>query len=287
MEKFKEEEETVYKKDFKLPSKKLKVVPVKRNGSWLPKDHEASFLFKESKRRYSVRLDTSGTPLKILTEEETKYLSNLLDKDLNVHKNKKENFWLKHYVSLDKNIKILDLANPMDYIDYKILLNEKSEIAPSGEEKFNKGTYKFFIDEIDYAEKRLADSTKIKALAYKKFGELSVSMTSMSDFLSAYYLDMPGKRVPLNVSNTWLESEIGKIIENNIDKFMQIIEDNLYEEKVILSKALSKKAIIKEGTKYLLPEGDVIGTNLKDALNYLKDPSNSEELMKIQARIEE
>jgi len=274
-------------KEFKLPNRKVKVTPIRRKGAWLPPTHEASFLFGTAKKGYTVPLKGNNLPLRILTPEEESYLSKAIDKDLNVHKNPKENYWLNKIVFLTKDIKILDLSDPSDYIEYKILLAQKDEVAEGGDKKFSKGTYKYFIDDVDYQEKKQAESTQAKTNAYIYLGQLSTSTMNMKNFLSAYYINKPGLSVPLNATSEFLQGELGKLVEKDLDGFLALKEDSLYEEKVLLANAISKQAITKEGTKYILPDSkDVIASNTQDALLWLKDTVNSEEVLKIKARIE-
>ena len=108
----------------------------------------------------------------------------------------------------------------------------------------------------------------------------------MSEFLSVYYQNKPGKRVPEGANQEWLEAELDKAIENDIDWFLLIAKDPDYDYKLFIHKALKKRAILKEDNKYYLPEGDIIANSNADLVLWLKDPINDETYMQIKARVE-
>lgn len=284
-----EEKHTAIKmKDFKLPNKKIKITPIRRKGTWLPETHAASFLFKEAGVRYCVPITESrNVPIEILTQEEKEFLSKELRVDLSVHLPVKDNYWRNRYVKLKDEVRVFDLSKPEDFIDYKILLANKDEIAPSLADRLKKGTYRFAISDLDYEENTRSKYAQNKREANRFFTKLyDKGSVAMSDFLTAYYYAKPGKRVPENATVVWLESEIDKIIESDLNGFLAIASDPDYETKLLIGKAINKKALYKDSNRYSLPEGGLIATNLDDLLIWFKDPINSEEVTRIEAKVQ-
>lgn len=284
--------EEIKEEEFKgLPNKKVKISPIKRKGGWLPPTNAASFLFGESKIKISVPLQSKNTPKRILTKSEEEYLSKELRTDLSVYAKPSENYWLKHYVKLKEEVSVLNLNDPQQYIDYKILLSQKGTetdlIAPSAEDKLKKATYKFYISDYDYEESSGSKIFNDRMEAYSKCEKIiKGGKESMRDLLNAYYFGKPGKRLPEVTKESWLESEIGKVLNDDVQGFLAIVRDPDYDLKAFVGKALAKKAIYKDMNKYSLPEGGLIATNLDDLIVWLKDPINSTEVTKIEARIQ-
>jgi hypothetical protein len=286
---------TETKSTFTLPKRKVQVVPVRRKGGWLPPSHEASFLYKESKFKIGVPTDPkSGRLRNPLTEEEKAYFENKTVSglsynpgDLSIHKEGKDNFWLSYEIALDKHVLELDLSDPMDYIAYKVLLTNTGLVAPSIDQKFGKGSYKYALAEQGYEEKAKAKEAYNKREAYKEFDKMSESATSMTNFLNVYNSDKPGhKRIPRNATRDFLESEIERVIESDITGFMSTIKDEHFEEKLLIYTAIMTRAIERDGLSYTLPGGRVIGNSMNEVIGFLKDDANNEEVLKIKSRID-
>jgi len=168
-----------------------------------------------------------------------------------------------------------------------VLLLQKDEIIVGGSNRFSKGGLKYFIDDLDYEDRSRSQSATAKKDAYKFFGILSgKGKTAMSDFLTVYYQNKPGKRVPQGVKAEWLEAELDKLIEEDVDGFLAISSDAEYENKLIINKAMMCRAITKDDGKYYLPDSTVIADSVDDLVLWIKDGRNSEELLQIKARIE-
>lgn len=283
-------EATELKTSFTLPNKKVKVQPIKRKGGWLNElhpDHEANFLVANAKIKYAAPTIGDGRVANPLTKEERVYLEKVLDEDLNPLK-KENNFWTTRFAILDRGMRVLDLSNPLDYIDYKILLMQKDRIAPSGDDKYKKGTYKYYIDDLEYEDKAKYKGVQAKKEAYKFFGKLEQKgKSAYVDFLNVYYQNQPGKKADMTISEEKLVATIDGLIEEETDRFLTVCSDAEYENKLFIIKALKIKAIIVESSKYHLPTGEIIANSIDDLVLWLKDGNNNEEYLQIQARIEQ
>lgn len=275
-------------KEFKLPNKKVKVVPVRRKGAWLPPAHEASHVFGSAKKRYAAPLAGRNRIANPLTSEEQTFFEKVLDEDLNPFKKFDSNYWATYFVPLGNEVVVLDLSDPEDYIKYKVLLMNTDEIAPSGREKYSKATIRYFIDDIDYEEKIRYKSATAKTEAYKHFGRLEAGgKPAMVDFLKVYYLNKPGKRADNRMSIEKLTAEIDNIINEDIDGYLQIAGDAEYNNRVFIAKALTCRALSKDQHIYSLPNGEIVAKSEDELIAWLKDGANDEYRLQIQARIEE
>ena len=276
---------------FTLPDKKVMVVPVRRKGQWLPEGHAAAFLHGQSYWEYPVKREQkTGILIDPLTDAERKFFESVesnMALDTGDLSKRDQNYWTDFKVRLRNEVKVLDLSKPEEYIIYKVLLTNDGTIAPSEAEKFGKGTYKFAIVEEGYQNIEKVKSAGSKMEAYKFFGKIESSPTKMKEFLNVYYTQKPGgKSVPSNAKQEFLIAEIEKVIEVDLSGFLTLANDKEFEKKVLIYSGLKFKAILREGMNYKTPEGTIMGVNLQEAIAFLDNPSNSDEVIRIKGRIE-
>lgn len=269
-----------------LINKKIKVEPIIRPGkSWLGTGHDGEFMYTGSIRQYDLPIDKNTTQFKqILNKEEQEFFEKKLQLKpgaLSFY-DKENKFWSELKIKVSKEGIKLDLSEPMDFLRWKVLLANVKEIAPSQNEKFDKNTYMFMlVDENYQVEERATKANKTKA-AYKAYGNLTSSESKMRNFLRVW-----GKKPSNGATREFMEAEIDKIIEQSLDEFLAIIKDSNYEHRLFIEDALEAKALTKVGrTAYALPGGDKIGGSLQEAIDWIKDPKNSEEVLTIKVRIE-
>ena len=278
------------KEDFK--GKTIKILPIKRS-SWIKDpEHEAAFLVGPATRNYSAPMDRNGNVICPLTDEERAYFENpeisgmsYKVGDLSPYK-EVNNFWKRHKVRLGKDSKILKLDSPKDYIDYKLLLSNKSEIASSLAESKKKRSYKFMLVSEDIAiDTRLTRQKKLQE-AYMFLGKINENKEEMTNFIRIH-----GKRVPLDATLKWLQDELGKIIDSNLDAFLDIAKEVNRKTRLLILDAVEAGIIVKDGRKYFLQGGEPLGSPgevplLEAAVKFLKLKKNQDILMDIKARLE-
>jgi hypothetical protein len=269
-------------------TKKMRVVPVIRQGGWLSsinKDHDGLHTYTGAERRYTLPFSLSTRSLVNPFESEDqredleKELS-LPSGSLSIYK-KKDNYWNSFEVILDKKELSLDLRNPEDVLRYLLLLANREEIAPSFKDRFE-GDFKYALVDQDSESNERAKKAHTVKEAYKKLGQMEESIETMSNFLLVY-----GKKPGNNPRQEFLVSEIDKIIENDLNGFMSIVEDEDFETKLLITKAIEIGAINRPTkTRYELPGGDVIGNSLQQTVDYLNNPLNQENYILIKNRVE-
>lgn len=278
---------------FTLPQKTVMIVPVRRKGGWLPDGHAAAFLHNQAYWEYPVARDQRTGQLKDpLTKEEREYFESSLSgmalkpDDMSIYK-KVDNYWENFKVKLRDEVRVLNLANPKEYLMYKVLLTNENTIAKCAEDKFKKGTYKWAIVEEGYQNEERVQSASNKKDAYKFFGKIDTSVTKMKEFLDLYYTLKPGgKTVPPNATQEFLIAEIEKIIEGDLTAFLNIAKDKDYDKKTLLVSALKARAVTRKGMNFTTTEGTVMGANMQEAIAFMDNPSHSDEVIKIKARID-
>lgn len=278
---------------FKLPEKRVIVKANIKPTPFIPNtNHVASFLMPNGKNRFVVPELRNGTLSNPLTKEEKEFFESheagmsFNQDDLSIYK-KKDNFWESYEVYLGKTDRILNLNNPKDYLDYKVLLSNKELVASSEEELNKRNTYLYYLIDEDAAVIKGSEAADKEERAWELFGELKSSRTKMLNFLKVV-----GLSAAPNSTDDFLKKNIMDFMKSKdqknkgINKFIEILEDPLYEEKVFIQDAIRTGALDRKGSSYFMQGGDRIGVTLADAINYLKNPENQEVYMIIQQRIE-
>lgn len=257
------------KREEILLDKKVKVVPVIRKGGWLPTGHDGEFMYTGCKRSYCLPYDVNkGRLATLLTKEEETFFENELSLDpgtLSVH-NKKSNYWRQDnfHIDLDKEGIILDLNDPLDTLKFRCL-KMQPEVAPSWGERYDSGEYKWALVDEGYEVEETSKTASLRLKAYKYFDKIQNSTTKMRNVLRVY-----GKLAAPNATPEFLISEIDKIINADkatLTKLIEIFEDKTFDAKLFVNQALDCNAIKKQGTKYMLPGGDIIGVGMDDTVD--------------------
>ena len=273
----------------------VKILPVKRSSDWLPENADSVFMNTGAKVEYVVpRLQRSGSlidPLSDLTDDQKNLIAKQLgfkDSDgLNIMKKEKENYWINRSVNIDKNGKFLDLSNISDFISFKILEVNAEYIAPSWEERYNKGTYKFAIVFEDEEAKMKNLKIDTKKEAYMLFGKIDGSVKKLSDVLWIHYLtSKEGKRLPNNPTLEYLKSEVGRIIEERPGEFMSIVSDPNFETKALIQKSINIGLIQRDGQMFKIFGEDTTRNTLDGLIDYLLDERNNNIRISLIGKIE-
>ena len=250
-----------------------------------------------SKIKFTTPLLRSGQYADVLTKEEKKFLEYKLGLEpnaLSVH-NRTNNFWSDANeqgigrIELIKGDNPLDLSQPIDYIKYKILLNNKDQIAPSIQvlQDKPKATYKFVI--ISESDTAKAANTKVtlKAQAYMEFGKINEDKEKMRVIIET----IDGRPTAANSTVEYLQGKIGELIEANTKMFLQVVKDPFLDNKVLIKKAIEAGIISNRGNYLYLRDGNVPlcehgqEPTMNIAAKYLSLPKHQELKFSIEAKV--
>ena len=250
-----------------------------------------------SKIKFTTPLLRSGQYADVLTKEEKKFLEYKLGLEpnaLSVH-NRTNNLWSDANeqgigrIELIKGDNPLDLSQPIDYIKYKILLNNKDQIAPSIQvlQDKPKATYKFVI--ISESDTAKAANTKVtlKAQAYMEFGKINEDKEKMRVIIET----IDGRPTAANSTVEYLQGKIGELIEANTKMFLQVVKDPFLDNKVLIKKAIEAGLISNRGNYLYLRDGNVPlcehgqEPTMNIAAKYLSLPKHQELKFSIEAKV--
>lgn len=256
-------------------------------------------------RTYCVpKLSKSNNFVNVLTNEEKECLEEKMGLEKNAlsiyRQPREENFWSTSNpsgmssVTLRKRDNRLDLSKPMDYIAFKILLANKDKICPSWEEweARPKETYEFVIMRESQESKLSQSNTDVTIQAVMKLGKVAED----ADVLKLIVETMVGKKYGDGTSKEWLQTQALDLIKSapkNARMFLNVINDESLDNKVLIRKCISKGVIadrggflyIKDGNQPMCGNGEEPTINI--AAKWLGKPKNQEILFSLQAKVKE
>jgi len=275
---------------FSLPNRKVRLVPVVKNDTFMGiSNHDGVFMFTGCSQSFVLPMSSRTRRLiEPLTIEEKEYLESVLKIDLDI--NSTSNFYMEHRIQIKKvstDLSVLylelDLRNPMDYLDYKIL-QQCPNIAKTWAERNTNPEYEWALQDLGEEFEQKVSNVELKQYAYTWLNENSNSKHKLYDVLRVY-----GSMLSSTASLDELKSTIYDILETpkTLRKFVELIKDKDFETKLFIDKAIRIGEILRIGTtKYALVGGDVIGNTLKETVNFIKDKSNSVLIASIADKIE-
>lgn len=250
------------------------------------------------------KMQKSNNFVNVLTDDEKNYLEYIMGlpkNALSIYKTpKEENFWSDANpngfgsVTLRKRDNIFDLNKPTDYIAVKILLANKDKICSSMEEwsARPKETYEFVIIREGQESKMSKNNTESTIKAVMKLGKIAED----KDILKLVVETMMGKKYSEQTSIEWLQTTALDLIKNtpkNARMFLNILEDESLDSKVLIRKAIAKGIVADRGGYLYIKDGNVPMCSdgeeptLKMAAKWLAKPANQERLFKLQAQLKD
>lgn len=236
---------------------------------------------------------TSGMYVNVLTNAEKAFLEEVMGLEYNALSiyNKVDNFWDNYQVRLTKQDNFLNLADPDDYIKYKVLLANKDLIAPSLQdlEDHPKATYQFVL--IHENEESQASKKKMNATmqAYMEFGKIQEN----ADILRIIIETIDGRPTSKNSKIEFLQEKVGKLIQADARLFVRVATDPLLSTKVLIKKAIEGGLISNRGGMlYLKADGTPLCEDNEEptiniAAKYLNMPKHQELKFAIEAKLKE
>jgi len=276
---------------FTLPNKTVMVMPIIRKGSWLPEGHDGEFMYTGTTLRLTVPIHgVTGQLIDPLTEEERIFFEqpsvlSMNPGDLSIYKKGRDNYWAKFEVKLTKDGLELDLSNPIQYLQYKVLLVNTDLIAKSFEDRFAGGGKRFMLVDKDYEVKTKVDNANLMQSVWMEFGAIKNSTNKLRNVLKI----CTEKALSKNVKLEFLIAEVTKIIEEDPNKFISVITDDNFEMRSFIEDAIEVGAIVKPAKNRYAFAGEPDEVYTIDQLITELDPEgiNQDKYFKIKTQIEE
>lgn len=248
-------------------------------------------------RTFVVPRLSSGVFVNILTDSEKAFLEEVMGLEYNalsIYK-KVDNFWDDSNesgisrVRLTKQDNYLNLADPEDYIRYKILLANKDYIAPSLQalQDSPKATYQFVIISEDDETKSAKDNMSATMKCYKEFGKIENDINTLRVIVET----IDGRPTAPTVKLEFLQGRINALIQADSKIFLRVITDPMLSTKVLIKRAIEAGLISNRGN-YLYLKSDntpLCEVNEEPTLNiaakFLNAPKNQEIKFALEAKL--
>lgn len=245
----------------------------------------------DASRVFTVPTLSNGAFFNVLTNDEKEYLEYVMGLEVNALSIylKSNNYWANYQVRLIKGDNLLDLSDPRQYIDYKVLLANKDFIAPSMQylQDRPKATYQFVI--IAEAEETNNVSREMNATmtSYMELGKIIEDVNTMRVLVET----ISGRPTAANSKLEFLQAQCKKLIDADANIFAKAIKDPLLANKVILRRGKDHNVVTTKGNYYYYNGAPLCGPNeeptLSVAAKYLGLPKNSEIKFSIEAKIKQ
>ena len=271
----------------------------KLTGMWgnNPKHILAGGMAEGAVRTFVVPRLSSGMFVNVLTDKEKLFLEEVMGLEYNalsVYK-KVDNFWDDsnengiNKVRLTKQDNYLNLADPEDYIRYKILLANKDYIAPSLQalQDAPKATYQFVIISEGEETKVAKSNMSTTMLCYKEFGKVEDDI----DILRVIVETIDGRPTSQTAKLEFLQTKVNSLIQADSKIFLKVITDPMLSTKVLIKRAIEAGLISNRGNYLYLRKDNtpLCEANEEPTLNtaakYLNSPKHQEVKFALEAKL--
>lgn len=187
-------------------------------------------------------------------------------------------YWIDFVVHIHDRELILDLDNPMDYLQYMVLM-QSPRVAESDkdEDRTKKPKAEYAIYNEAEKAKRENSIVALKKKAWKIFN--SASNKEMRDLLKLLGVQAH------NANREIVENKLAEFVENEPEKVIAVKEQDNFKMKVFLSDCIRVKALRKNAGSYFF--GDIhIGKDEEMAILFLDDPENQEILLALKQKLQ-
>lgn len=274
-------------------------IPKERGMVTNPKHILFGGMAENAIRTFVVPRLSSGMFVNVLTDSEKAFLEEIMGLEYNalsIYK-KVDNFWDDSNengisrVRLTKQDNYFNLADPEDYIRYKILLANKDFIAPSLEalEDAPKMSYQFVIISEGAETKSAKDNMSATMKCYKEFGKVENDV----DILRTIIETIDGRPTAPTVKLEFLQTKANQLIQADSKLFLKVITDPMLSTKVLIKKSIEAGLIANRGNYlYLRSDNTPLCENneeptLNIAAKYLNSPRHQEVKLTLEAKLKQ
>jgi len=280
-----------------LRNETIVIRPVEENPAMhIPKGKNGHIRFEGSFTTYDAPMAKHGKGvMPVLTADEQEYLESILDSS-------RGKGWLSSYaensawtgrsrykIELGLDEVELRLFDPVEFIQYKILLSNRNDIAPSYESRQDR-QYMFYMESKESLDKGKLEKVTYKIEAGQVFAEIAKSNDKLIDTMLVVFRGDYSK-VPKGMTANSAKVTLYNYIERDPQGFLDIVRGSEFDVKVQFYKARRRGYIQRNGYDYNLGMGDgrLIGKNMAEVLDYIRDlatnESKEEQYLKFQAAL--
>lgn len=275
-----------------LENKTIKVKPIKKNRAFLKDGHDGEIRYTGCTSGYKLPWKNKiNSFVKIFNKEEQEAYEQALGLNpgtLNLF-TRKGSWFSSHNVELTKEETDLNLMNPIQSLEYRILKADPS-IANSKAE-YN-GTQDYYLEDSTVSQEEDYKLSETKEEAMEIFMKIRKSDKQMYDLLRVLGKG-PSQSMKSNPKS--LKAEIGKVIDQiekvtgqpNINDLIKTYNDKLFQDRIFVHDAIELGEIeTSEGVYKFKETGHPLGRSIEEVAEYFHSPKNQDDKLLIQQRLE-
>jgi len=224
-------------------------------------------------------------------EEEKKWLPLIhdIDPESKDWRRNADRFWREFEIKVDEEGPILNISlradgepvNVRDYVIYRFAASHPKVAESEG--KMRSEGRDFYVHDPEKVKMKQHASVSLRKEAYTKFAELSGTEVGLG--ILSRVLRMRGVN-PDFMTAVDVDNAISDVVSNEPEAFLKVVGDKDLKVKAIIEEMVAKNVINKVGTNYLF--GDtILGATMMEAVLFIKNPSNSETLNILKAKLSE
>ena len=233
--------------------------------------------------RFGPPMNHTGSIKSFLNKKEIEFFTAKIGED--VSSNNKE-YWENFSVSLTKEDMILDLADPVNTLQYKALHYYPSIVCTNPADLTKRATYQWCLYNTD--DETLTKKSELDAQrkAYIHYGRYEQNR----DILCYLYKNIEGRLISRDTGMSDIQSKFLDILSKKFLRFNLLIEDPLLEEKVIINTAYELGILSEKSGEYLdIKSGKKLANEgratLQVAAEYVAEAINQDLRLELEAKI--
>jgi hypothetical protein len=192
---------------------------------------------------------------------------------------KSSKYWSTYKIAIPADGLTINTSNPRERLQYQILKADPTVVLSVSELRTNAAAEYIMITES--GEAKVSNSKRnVIAQAYAKYVKLTQAETVDALF-------MFGKD-PSDLDFEVCQNRLGELVEEDPGKFLNVVGDKLFKDKVYFMKLIKAGIVKKHGTGTgtdmpLYFEDIMLGSGLEESIAYIKDVENQQIAMGIQS----
>ncbi len=263
----------------------LSLKSIVREG-WLPKGHDGEYQFTGCEQwKVPPKSTQTGQRQTGLTADDEARLEKALRMTPGSLNKYNDDYWANYKIKIPKEGRTFYLENPKDELDV-LVLKAHPDIANSAMEVMDSPDATHFLTSVE----KEAEVSNAKDSAERRAIKVYTQLTTeeKADVLKVYALlsGKPAAKITKSTSTDMIESMLYKKLKDDAEEFVRIVEDPSFKTRVLIDNLVSKKILIKSGSKYVVHGGDTVGATLQDTIDFLEEPSNQDVKLSLMGKLD-
>lgn len=197
-------------------------------------------------------MQATGKYANVFSDQEREWLEGALGLDFGaLNPNRVEgNFWDTYTVKVGKEGMTLDLSDPDQLIQYRVLLANGDVVAKSVEELQDRPRASFKFVLVKEADESRLENSKMDATmkSYKEFGRIESDYDTMRVLVEL----LDGRPYAANTKPDFLRSRVNQLIQADARAFLAAATDPQLRAKVTLMRGVELGKVSRRGDYYYL-----------------------------------